>query len=144
MQRHRGRKSAAELATITPLQTEPPRHPAAPPNHLSVATKAWWNGIVRRHDLQPHQFRVLEIAAQSWDRAEQARQTLNKHGLNFDDDRGMIRARPEVAIERDSQIRFLRAIRELNLGVEPPDHNRNTIGISWRQLENQRRLEDDR
>ena len=32
----------------------------------------------------------------------------------------MIRARPEVQIERDSRIAYLRAIRELDLDVEPP------------------------
>ena len=32
----------------------------------------------------------------------------------------MVRARPEIAIERDSRIGFLRGLRELDLQVEPP------------------------
>jgi phage terminase small subunit len=142
MQRHRGRKSAAERerAMISSVPAEPPHDPASPPAHLSEQTKAWWIDIVNRHDIKPRQFRTLQVAATSWDRAEQARQTLSKHGLTFEDDHGMIRARPEVQIERDSSIRFLRAMRELGLDKpEPLDRNGPAIGISWRQMEEIRR-----
>lgn len=63
---------------------------------------------------------------------EAARAALATHGLTFTDAKGMIRARPECAIERDSRVAYLRAMRELNLDVDPPkDLNRNSmIGIS--------------
>jgi hypothetical protein len=51
-----------------------------------------------------------------------ARQAIERHGMSYTDDKGMIRSRPEVAIERDSRTGFMRAVRELDLGsdVEPP------------------------
>jgi phage terminase small subunit len=125
---------------IAPVPAEPPPDPAAPPADLSDQTKRWWIEIVRANDIKPHQFRTLLVAAQAWDRAEQARQTLSKHGLSFEDDRGMIRARPEVAIERDSAIRYLRAMRELGLDKpEPPDRNGPGLGLTYRQLERMQR-----
>jgi phage terminase small subunit len=137
--RHRGRKSAAELATIAPTRAEPQRDPAAPPDHFSDATKAWWIEIITTHRIERHQLRALTAAAEAWDLKEQAREILAKRGLTYEDDRGMIRARPEAAIMRDNRIGYLRAMRELGLDkAEPPDRN-STIGLSWRQLEEMRR-----
>ncbi|TIT81778.1 MAG: P27 family phage terminase small subunit [Mesorhizobium sp.] len=59
-------------------------------------------------------------AAESWDRKEQARQAIRVHGLSFEDARGNVKARPEVAIERDARVAFLRAMRELDLDAEGP------------------------
>jgi P27 family predicted phage terminase small subunit len=146
--KQRGRKSAAKLAVIVanvPASDHDRRRSSnnralssrdLPPSHLSDATKQWWAAIVSEHQLGEHELRVLTIACEAFDRREQAREALNKHGLSYTDDKGMVRARPEVAIERDSAIRFLRAMRELNLNAEPPDHNKNsTVGLSWRDLD---------
>lgn len=91
-----------------------------PPDHLSEATKAWWRGIIERHNLEPHQLRTLQAAAESWDRYQQAREALAETGLSYVDSKDMIRARPEVAIERDARTSYLRALRELKLDAEPP------------------------
>jgi hypothetical protein len=55
------------------------------------------------------------------DRREQARDALKKHGLTFTDAKGMVRQRPEICIERDSAMAFLRAMRTLRLEPLPPD-----------------------
>src|SRR3954468_8975659 len=115
----RGRKSASELSLVR-LQPDPDLGSPAgsrpePPSHLSSSTKDWWRTTVRDYDLEPHHLRLLQGAAESWDRYQQARVALAKHGLTFEDDKGMVRARPEVAIERDSRIAFARLIRELDL-----------------------------
>jgi hypothetical protein len=62
----------------------------------------------------------IQAAAESWDRNQQAREALTKHGLTYEDSKGMIRARPEVAIEHDARTSYLCALRELDLQVEPP------------------------
>src|SRR5262252_445487 len=73
-----------------------------PPSHLSEATRAWWAAILSEYRFSEHELYVLRIAAEAWDRKEQARQALEEHGLSYADAKGMIRQRPEAAIERDS------------------------------------------
>ena len=94
--------------------------PRSPPNHLKPATKQWWQSIAHEFELQQHQYAVLQAACESWDTYQHARAELTKRGLTFTDAKGMIRARPEAAIARDSRTSFLRALRELKLDVEPP------------------------
>ncbi len=94
--------------------------PPKPPEHLQPATQSWWRAIVAKFELEPHQLHTLQAAAESWDRKEQARQALAQHGLSYVDAKGMVRALPEAAIERDSRTAYLRAMRELDLKIEPP------------------------
>ncbi len=71
--------------------------------------------------IEQHRLRALQVAAEAFDRKEQARIAVEKYGLVYTDPKGMVRARPEVSIERDSRIAFLRALRDLGLEVEPPE-----------------------
>ena len=92
------------------------------PKHLRQPTKKWWRKVVADWDLQEHHLRLLTLAAQTWDRAEQAREVLAEQGLTFNDRFGQPKSRPEVAIERDSRLAFARLLRELCLDeVEPPE-----------------------
>ena len=94
-----------------------------PPKHLGRATKAWWRAVVEAYELEPHHVSLLTLAAESWDRAQQARAALNGE-LTFMDRFGQPRARPEVAIERDNRLAFARLLRELALDVEAPAASR--------------------
>jgi len=123
----RGRKSEAELIALSVVRPrvgadrEPPAHdtPAAP-DHLMPATKAWWNRVLQDYEVQDHALRTLQAIAEAWDRKEEARKALAKHGLTYTDDHGMVRPRPEVQIERNAMTTYFRGLRELNLKVEPP------------------------
>lgn len=64
--------------------------------------------------------RLLTLAGESWDRCCQAREALTIHGLTFEDRFGCPRSRPEIAIERDSRLAFVRLVRELDLDIESP------------------------
>ena len=64
--------------------------------------------------------RLLTLASEAWDRGQQARKLLATHGLVYVDRFGAPRARPEVAIERDSRLAFARLLRELDLDIDPP------------------------
>lgn len=78
--------------------------------------------MVRTYRLEPHHVRLLTLAAEAWDRKQQARRALVKHGTTYTDRFGQPRARPEIAIERDSCLAFARLVRELGLKeLEPPD-----------------------
>ena len=59
-------------------------------------------------ELEEHHLKLLTAACESWDRCQQARRRLKKHGLTYADRFGQPRARPEVGIERDNRIAFAR------------------------------------
>lgn len=89
------------------------------PRHLKPETAKWWREVAKEYDLQGHHERLLTAAGEAWDRQQQAREALAKHGTTYMDRFGQPRARPEVAIERDSRIAFARLVRELDLDSEP-------------------------
>ncbi len=104
------------------------RRPKAPA-HLQPATAKWWRKVIDDYLLEPHHIRLLTLAATTWDRAEQARSVLDAQGLTYLDRFDAPRARPEVAIERDSRTGFARLIRELDLDVEAPNEGRRAPGL---------------
>jgi phage terminase small subunit len=91
------------------------------PGHLRPATRAWWRKVTADYELEDHHLRLLTLAGEAWDLAEQARKGLKEAGsLTFLDRFHQPHARPEVAIARDSRTSFARLLRELALDVEPP------------------------
>lgn len=95
------------------------------PTHLQKNTRIWWQQVVADYELESHHIKLLTLAAEAWDRCQQARTILDEKGLVFYDRFGSPKARPEVAVERDSRIAFARLLRELALDLEPPeDSNR--------------------
>jgi len=94
------------------------------PKHLRPATRRWWEGINKDYDLAAHHVKLLTAAGEAWDRYQQAREALAVTGTTFVDRFGMPRSRPEVAIERDSRLAFVRTLRELNMSENPPPDSR--------------------
>jgi P27 family predicted phage terminase small subunit len=90
------------------------------PAHLRAATRRWWASVVAEYELEAHHARLLTLAAEAWDRATEARETLKKHGAYYDDRFGQPKAHPATIVERDSRIAFARLLRELALDVSPP------------------------
>lgn len=82
--------------------------------------RAFWSATLSEHAIDAHRLGTLQAACEAWDRGQQARRALASVGLSYTDDKRMVRARPEVAIERDSRTAYLRALRELNIDTEPP------------------------
>ncbi len=126
-----GRKSSAELAIVPIKPPPPPRddHPDAPA-HLSDDAKGWWKSVVRDFDLEPHHLRLLQSAAEAWDRMQQARQALADHGkLFFVSANGDPKTHPVVAIERDARVAFARLVRELDLDASGPAESRRPPSI---------------
>lgn len=90
------------------------------PSHLSKSAITWWNEVVSRWVLEPHHIKVLQAACEAWDRMQQARRIIDKHGILIQNRYGNLTANPAVAIEKDSRTAFLRAVRELDLDIDPP------------------------
>lgn len=95
-----------------------------PPSHLSQSARKWWQTVVKTYALEAHHLKLLQLAAESWDRAQGARETIRLEGATFRDDRGNPRAHPAVAIERDARTGFARIVRELDLDCEAPSPER--------------------
>lgn len=85
------------------------------PDHLQPTTQKWWVQVQEEWTLDEHHARLLTLAAEAWDRCEQARTILKEQGLTYLDRFNQPCSRPEVAIERDSRIAFARLLRELDL-----------------------------
>jgi len=88
---------------------------------LRPDTAGWWRTVAADYALEAHHLRILTLAAESWDRGVEAREAIARHGTVYVDRFDQPRARPEVAIERDSRIAFARLVRELALDLDQPD-----------------------
>ena len=96
-----------------------------PPSHLRAETQRWWAGVNAEYELEPHHVKLLTLAAESWDRATQAREAITEHGLTYLDRFGSPRKRPEISIAEAATIAFARLCRELDLSEDSaPDENR--------------------
>src|SRR5262245_52150609 len=99
---------------------------ALAPKHLKPTTKAWFDHICSEFELESHHVKILQIAAESWDAYEAAREAIAEHGMTYVNVKhGDVKPRPEIAIMQNNRIAFLRALRELNLDVPPPDTPRS-------------------
>jgi P27 family predicted phage terminase small subunit len=93
--------------------------PKAPP-YLRASTRRWWVNVVSRWQLEEHHIRLLTLAAESWDRCQQARETIAREGLMCPTKAGAPRLHPAARVEADARIAFTRLIRELDLDLSPP------------------------
>jgi P27 family predicted phage terminase small subunit len=95
-----------------------------PPSHLRAETQRWWAGVLSEYMLEPHHIKLLTLAAESWDRATQAREAITEHGLTYTDRFGSPRKRPEVSVAEAATIAFARLCRELDLSEDSAPDNR--------------------
>jgi len=89
-----------------------------PPKHLTASTRRWFANVVAEYQLEEHHIKLLTLAAEAWDRAQEARAILGKEGLTYLNRHNEPTPRPEISVERDSAIRFSRMLRELDLNIE--------------------------
>ena len=89
------------------------------PKHLRAATRKWFESMLADYELEPYHVRLVQLAAEAWDRCQEAPEAIKKHGMTFENKHGETKIRPEAVVEKDSRIAFGRLIRELNLSEEP-------------------------
>jgi P27 family predicted phage terminase small subunit len=90
------------------------------PAYLAATTRHWWQDVVKRWELDQHHIRLLTLAAEAWDRGQQAREAIAREGLTTTTKEGGLRAHPAIRIESDCRLAFARLIRELDLDLEAP------------------------
>jgi hypothetical protein len=56
------------------------------------------------YELEPHHVRLLQLAGESWDRCQEAREAIKKHGMTFENKYGETKIRPEAVVKKDSRI----------------------------------------
>jgi phage terminase small subunit len=104
---------AARARAMAPGATAP-----KPPEHLRPGTQKWWNAVVDEFELEAQQLNLLTLAAESWDRCQEAREAIARDGAYLRDRFGRLKAHPSTAVERDCRIAFARLLRELALDEE--------------------------
>lgn len=105
------------------MKKSPPKPAArgpAPPGHLSGAAQALWNEIHAGWVLDPSQISVLAVSLQAFDRAEQARQLIDREGVTVKDRWQQTKAHPALNVERDSRAAYLAGLRQLGLDLVAP------------------------
>jgi phage terminase small subunit len=97
------------------------------PKALSREALAWWNQIISEHSIDDSAGRLLlQVALESFDEMRSAeRRMAADGGPVYLDSNKQPRAHPAVRIARDARTAMMRALRHLELDVEPPNH---TIG----------------
>ena len=70
--------------------------------------------------LQEHHLRLLQLACEAWDRAQAARERLDRDGVTVQGAEGGLKTHPAVGVERDARLAVARLVRELDLDAEPP------------------------
>ena len=90
-----------------------------PPKHLDAAGRAYWRAVLRSYELEDHHIAILATACEALDRAAQAREVIQKVGILIaPKSGGIVRQNPAIRVEKDAQLVFLRAQKELGLDIE--------------------------
>lgn len=90
------------------------------PSHLRAATRRWFAAVCDTWQLEEHHQRLLQLAAEAWDRSQQAREVIARDGLTVSTRAGGLKLHPACRVEESSRIAFARLLRELDLDVDPP------------------------
>lgn len=88
------------------------------PKHLSHRMALWVSSICDRYMIEPEDFLLLVLIAETWDGGERARVVIAKKGATFQDRFDCPRNRPEVAQLRDARLTIARLMKQLGLGDE--------------------------
>jgi hypothetical protein len=83
-------------------------------SRLSAEAQAWEARFVAGWNLDDAGKFILAVALEAFDRMRGAQRTIRREGLVV---KG--KAHPATVIERDARLAMLRALRQLNLDVEP-------------------------
>ena len=96
---------------------------------LSAGTRAWKSEMLKAWEFESHELRLLQLACECWDRANDAQNAIDREGLTYVDRFGSPHPRPEVKILENAVSQFASIVKQLNLVVEgerrppgrPPD-----------------------
>ena len=91
---------------------------------LQPHTRKWITSLKKRYVLEDYTEMLLILAAQAWDRAQEARRQIDRDGAIQTDRFGQKKQHPSVQIEAVSMINFSKLLRESGIDLEKPDDPR--------------------
>lgn len=91
---------------------------------LREETAQWVADVCDEYELEPWHVKLLVLAGQAWDRAQEAHEILAVEGVVYSDRWGSPRPHPLVKIEEQARIAYGRCMRELDLSGEPTPERR--------------------
>jgi P27 family predicted phage terminase small subunit len=100
---------------------KPPHPPGRnAPSTLSAEAADRWRKLTLEYAITDVAgLMLVEAALVAWDRMRAAQALIKRDGMVVASSNGQQRAHPAVAIERDSRNAFQRALKQLNLDIEP-------------------------
>ena len=87
------------------------------PKHLSPESRALWRKVVEDYQLEEHALRLLRLACESLDEAEDARLVLKKEGLTVETEHG-VKTHPAVAVRRHAKQAYIQHLRALGINED--------------------------
>jgi phage terminase small subunit len=95
-----------------------------PPAYLTSKARRWFRAVAGEYVFQHEpEWALLEMAAATLDRIDQARKAIADHGLIVPTGQGDVKPNPAANLERDNKILLCRIMRELRL-ADPADESR--------------------
>lgn len=96
------------------------------PDHLGKEGAAFWSALAT-DSLTPTQEYLLCLAAEQVDLQERCRRRIERHGPTLTSKTGVVKARPELAIERGAARLIQSLLRQLDLGPQRERKNRGRV-----------------
>lgn len=90
------------------------------PSHLSASSRKLWRDILSEYQINDAVgLRILQVACEALDRAENCRREIERNGQQVKDRFGQCKSHVLLPAERDARGQFLAAVKQLNLDIEP-------------------------
>jgi P27 family predicted phage terminase small subunit len=92
------------------------------PSTLSPEARRWWALIVSAYEISaedPAGLLLLQTALESWDSMRKSEELVKKLGAVYKDRFGMPKQNPACLNARDARLAMLRALKQLNLDIQP-------------------------
>jgi phage terminase small subunit len=88
---------------------------------LSTEAKSWRKKIISAFELDDDAgMLLLDTAMEAFDRLREAQAIVNRDGCVVKDRFGQFRQHPATLVERDARTSLMRALKALNLDIQPP------------------------
>jgi phage terminase small subunit len=112
------RRGSTTLQVVPPPVSPAPLTADTPPPHLSAEAQQLWKGYTGTWSFDHAGLVILQTGLEAFDSLRAAQREIAQNGLVVAG-----KANPAAGVAKDARLAMLRALRMLNLDIEPP-HSR--------------------